>query len=455
MRRLETEIAFSADSFYAKVKRLVRKEKLFQTWFSHTVTKIDDEGRLFLQIHSPFALDFIRKKFGEQLKSMVLEEWGLTLKLTLGEATAAPPLEEPAAPASRQVQVPAPVRKRSTRGYRFEDFVCDHDNRLALVACQSITQGGEPVHSPLTLVGDHGLGKTHLISSIADNWPEHEVLCWHAEEFVNAYVRAVRQGEIDTFRALIRSKRLVVIEDLDYLLEGNREKSVTELTASLKVLKREKRQVVLSTRAPLYHYEKCAPRLAQVILSGLNVKLVSPKPKVMGDLVEHFARQTECNLSPKGMTFLKEVPFRSPRELKAAIKKIAAYTLLNKERLPISVLRELLSDHLRMVGEGTMKNEGHDLHQIGQIVAEAFGLSLTKLLSSKRNQHVSLARHTAMAISYRMHYTLKEIGRFYGGRTHQTVLYALKRVEELNKNDMDYRTTFRKLLDELNASSRD
>lgn len=462
---LDEELTFSSTTFYDKVRQIVGRDKVFQTWFSKTSVENIGTSELLLKVSSRLALDWIQNRYSGALKEFVLKTWNMQLSIVEGEQCA-PLIPSASASADRQVDTAilpsqtTPLRK-GQKSYSFEGFISGPENQLACVAAQGVLLNESYNHSPLVLVGEHGMGKTHLVSCISNAMPANQVLCWHAEEFSNAYIQAMKNGQnsetmgsgLESFRAMIRSKKVFILEDLDFFLDGNKKKTLDELVNSLKVLKRENRQIVITSSQPIYSYEAIAPKLANVLMSGLSVKLNSPSSATRIKMIDYYRQQFACSLAPKCWSFIEEIPFRSPRELKGAIKQVAAYAVLEKEQLPLAVVREILSDHSRVAGEQMCSRESKDLHAVAKAVCQQFGVSLQKLISTSRERHVSSARHLAMALSYELHFTLKEIGQFYGGRLHQSVLFATKKVSDRRQKDLDFQAIYDRLQRELKLST--
>lgn len=457
MLSLEEKVTFSEESFYKAVQEKIGQKKAFQTWFSRTKIGEVRDGQIVLYVSNALALDWIKKQYHRKLNKMVSEIWGCELLLQVGAELSS--LETPQAGVVKEQSTEKKPRQVNTKAndgrYAFGKFVVGPENQMAFVASQGLATGQAHVHSPLVLSGGHGTGKTHLASAIYDSFPKSQVLRMQAEEFSNAYIQAVRSEgaqDLEGFRAMIRSKRLVIIEDLDFFLEGNKKKTLDELLHSLVVLKREMRHVVITSSQPAYRFDSISPKLAHFLMDGLTVKLGELTKTTREKLLVQCCRSMELSLSPKCLEFISGIDFRSPRELESAIKQLKAYSVMGTDKLAIKVVREVLSDHLRM-DEGGQKEEGfQDLHDIAKHVADLFGVSVAKLVSASRERHVTLARHTAMSCSYDHRFTLKQIGDFYGGRLHQSVLFATKKVAVRRQKDLDYQRTYRKLQSELKSS---
>lgn len=452
------DATFSCHDFQRALKRLVKKENLFKTWFSKTQIEELENGDLLLQVHSQLALDWIKRRYWPEIQKMVENQWQRNIKIVANGQN----LQEVSKPQksatllkttglAKEPSIQSKPKNRS--GFEFREFISGSENQLALVAAQAVGDKKQ-FHSPLTIVGGSGMGKTHLSSCIADQWPEIQVLQWHAEEFSNAYIQAVREGNLDQFRARIRSKAVVVIEDIDFLLEGQKKKTIDELMNSLKVLRRERRHIVITTSQPVYKFEESCPKLAQFLLAGLKVKLHAPSSMSIKKLVEFYTFKHELKLSPKSQSFIESIAFRSPRDIFGALQQVKAYSYLGREALSLHVVKDILSDHVRLNCEQHGSSEQLDLHAIAGVVTKSFGVQLPKLVSKTRERHVSLARHTAMSLSYENHFTLKEIGEFYGGRQHQSVLFATNKVKDKLEKDLDYRKCYVKLQQEIKSMTR-
>lgn len=439
------------------VSKVVKDEAQFKAWFSRSSVFRSTEGKIQLKVSSVLAKGFIEKHFYKLLSQSVKKEWGASLEIVLSSEDGMQETDRVEQGSAQEKQALAPTCEASRSSNdrsreKFDAFVTGPENLLAYTAAQGVATGSAHVHTPLFIMGRHGMGKTHLVSSIQSSFSSSQVLCWHAEEFANSYIQSLQSNELDRFRALIRSKKVLIIEDIDFFLEGEKRKTKDELLHSLKVLKREHRHIVITSSEPVSRFSQSAPRLANFLMGGLAVRLDDMTPNTRKKMVDHYLKSFDCSLSLKGKTFLSEIDFRTPQELKGAIQQIAAYSVLKNESLPLSVLKDILSDFLHHCGGQDRSSDNQDLHSIAKGVCHAYGVNLQKLCSPSRERYVSLARHVAMSLSHEFHFTLKEIGQFYGGRLHQSVLHGVKRIGAKKEKDLDFRRAYHKLLQELRSS---
>ena len=437
--------------FYKELRLIIKKEELFKTWFSSTALQLDERQDLILFVPNAFTRNFIEKKFLSEISSLARQLWDK--KITI-QVKSPEPVREPLKSTNAKPVTLAelPMPKKVSNHYTFEDFIAGEENLLAFVAAKcTCEEQNYAFNSPLTITGAHGLGKTHLAMAIAKSHKPHETAYLHAEEFCNEYVHASREGKMEAIRGTLRSKKLFIIEDLDYFLEGNKKKTLEELINTIKVLKRDHKQIVITTTRPAADYEAVSPTLAHLMLSGLKVRLKEPSAASRMLHIQRFMAKYKLRLAPKSVELVESISFKSIRELDGALRQLIAFSIHEKDHLPLSVVKDVLADHIREHGaRGSARNK--DLHAVAKLVSKAFGISFAKIVSATRERHISEARHIAMSLSNEVqHFTLTEIGQFYGGRKHQSVIFALQKVVEKRKKDMEFNTLYDKLSQQLKS----
>jgi len=436
-------------------KQVVGRESSYKSWFSDASFQLGGEGTWQLTVSSQFRFDWIKKQYLKALVEKAASELGIKLELikinksetigTEGSFVSADGGSGKEKPLELKLANLPKKQKHSNRGYSFDDYISGKENRLPLAAAKSIAEDAGLHCSPLFIWGDHGLGKTHLASSIADAWPENQIEYLLAEEFSNAFVMANRNNERDQFQARIRSKRVLIIEDLDFFLEGNKKGSIQELIHSIKILKREGRYIVLTSSRALPDFKNMSHQLYEILLASLSVRLTKPCEASRAKLLGIYIKRYGLKLTPRAKEELEKVPFESPTQIKGALKQLEAFNRLQDESLDLQLVRDVLTDFQLMLNDVGFAPMGDDLHQVAKVVSKEFGVSVQKMLSKSRERYVCLARHVAMKLSYDAHFTLKEIGQFYGGRAHQTVLASIRRGKELESNDKELSGLFKKL----------
>src|SRR5947207_553067 len=135
----------------------------------------------------------------------------------------------------------------------FETFVIGRSNTLAHAAAKQVAQGrrGDVVmFNPLYIHAGVGLGKTHLLQSLA--WAgnitaERKVLYLTAEKFMYGFVAALRAQNALAFKDALRTIDVLVIDDLQFL-QGR--STQAEFCHTLNALIDAGRQVVIAADRP-------------------------------------------------------------------------------------------------------------------------------------------------------------------------------------------------------------
>ena len=82
--------------------------------------------------------------------------------------------------------------------YTFSTFVVGSNNKFAHAASLAVAESPGEIYNPLFLYGGVGLGKTHLMHSIAhfiiERKPGMKILYVTSEEFTNEVIEAIRNG---------------------------------------------------------------------------------------------------------------------------------------------------------------------------------------------------------------------------------------------------------------------
>lgn len=439
--------------FFDRVKTLVQEDGIFQTWFGPTAVEMDDDNGPTLWVPYDFSKDWISRKYRRQLDDISRDLWKKNLTIHTREKKgnendpkkSALALSKPSIPNALMhdsAKKPDAAVLKCSEGEAsaprsgFDEFISGRENLLAFAAAKAISPGSTE-NSPFVMIGGNGMGKSHLAKAIASRWDKDSCAYLHAEEFGNSYVHAIMENRLHLFRSSVRNRKLLVMEDLDFFLEGNKKKTLDELIHTFKVFKREKRQVVITSCRPVCDYEAISRPLSDFLLSGLKVRLCSPEPESRRAMIEAMAAGIVGDFPKRVKDFLAAVPFSSAGELCAAVKQLCAFARVEGGELPLGIVKEILADHLRMV---CVPPERHrNLHDIAAQASRHFGIPVSRLLSSSRERHVAMARHTAMLIAHdEGHHTLRDIGRFFGGRMHQSVLFAIQKMRRLVKNDKGY-----------------
>jgi chromosomal replication initiator protein len=330
------------------------------------------------------------------------------------------------------VAEPAPIPVHPTSPFAqlvlpctFDTFVTGPSNALAREASLAVARGRQPALFPLCLVGDHGIGKSHLARAVvaeARATPGVRALYASAERFTTEFTSAIRSRHGGEFRRRYRQEcDLLVLEDVQFL--GGKEATQLELLHIVEHLRLVGARVVLTSDRLPRCIAGLAPRLASQMMGGLVAELEPPDRRLRREILVDKASRGGIHLPADCLELLVDGVRGSVRDLEGALTQlVASASLLGRE-----LDRELTELSLRKHRE-----PARELHTLDSVLARVggfFGLSRAQLAARTRSARLRVPRQLAMYLARR--YTdasLSEIGRALG-RNHSAVANAIQNVE--------------------------
>ena len=318
------------------------------------------------------------------------------------------------------------------------EFIAGPENRLAVEALSPFLTKQRTWSSPLVLYGPHASGKSHLARGLAAWWRERfhdeRVVCTSGAEFAQDYAAAVEQLELEHWRREIRDANLLIVDDLGQLAE--KRGAQQELAHSLDMLADRDAAVVITARTLPNHWPTLAANLRSRLSSALAVLLSHPGPGARRVILEQIAnRQT---LSPQALRHLADGWTASVPMLVAALRALELEARRQGQPLDTRHIHDLITAH----GDSRVPS----LQEIGTRTAKHFELKLSDLKGPRRMQSLVAARGVAMYLARRLtNKSYQQIGKFFGGRDHATVIHGCEQVEKLMRRDRTTRLAIAEL----------
>jgi chromosomal replication initiator protein len=321
----------------------------------------------------------------------------------------------------------------------FDTFVVGRSNTLAHAAAKQVAQGkrGEAVmFNPLYIHAGVGLGKTHLLQSLAwagNTTAERKVLYLTAEKFMYGFVAALRAQNALAFKEALRTIDVLVIDDLQFL-QGK--STQAEFCHTLNALIDAGRQVVIAADRPPADLESLDERVRSRLAGGLVVEMGSLGEELRLQILQ--CRAAAARLHHPGfdvpvpvLAFIAKTVTHNGRDLEGALNRLLAHSKLTGQPVTLEMAEREVRDLIRPQEPKRVKIE-----DIQRVVARQYNVSRADLLSSRRTANVVRPRQVAMYLAKTLTLrSLPEIGRRFGGRDHTTVLHAVRKIENLVNTD--------------------
>ncbi|MHC4712675.1 MAG: chromosomal replication initiator protein DnaA [Planctomycetota bacterium] len=427
------------EAVLAEVEKRVRPHQ-FHTWFRR-ITPLDaTPARLCLAvpnvIHSEWLETHYARIIKESAAAVTGQSPGLEIEIVPGDPAGDP---APGGPATDEAPLAetAPGREGAdgrypfSKAYTFDNFVIGPANRLCHAAAIAVVDAPGRAYNPLFIHGGVGLGKTHLLQAACQSFlakhPGGRLLYTSCEEFVNDFVSAVGSGNITSLRARMRDLDFLVIDDIQFLARA--ERTQEEFFHTFNSLYNAHKQIILSSDSQPAGIPSLEERLISRFKWGLVAHLDPPTYETRLAIVRRKASLHGKALPADVAEFIARNVTRNIRELEGALTRVRAYASLSNRPLTLALAHEALQDVLS-------SRPSVSIEDIARAVAARYSVKLSDLQGRRRSKSIALPRQICMHIARRLtDYSLEEIGGFFGGRDHTTVMYADDKITGLLKTD--------------------
>lgn len=308
--------------------------------------------------------------------------------------------------------------------YTFDNFVTGPCNRLARAAAVAIAEDPGRSYNPFFAHGPTGLGKTHLLQAICHAIKQHHPrLKYHylsCEGFINHFIEGVESGALHQFRYRYRHVDVLVIDDIQFL--AKRERSQEEFFHTFNTLHQSQRQIILSADCSPSEIPSLEERLVSRFNSGLVAFLDRPCLETRMAILRKKAKLRCIEVPEEVIRFVAEQIDANTRELEGALIKIDAFS----QAQPGPVTLQLARTALMASSDREVK-----IPTILEVAARQLNVKISDLQGKKRSKAVTQPRHMCMYLARQLtSHSLEEIGRYFGGRDHTTVLHASRAIAQ-------------------------
>lgn len=319
--------------------------------------------------------------------------------------------------------------------YSFENFVVGPGNRLAHAAAVAVGNDPGKAYNPLFIHGGVGLGKTHLLQAaclrIRETNPGAVMYYISCESFVTQFIEAVQANEMADFRHRFRDVDVLVIDDIHYLTR--RDRTQEEFFHTFNCLYQSGKQIVLSSDAPPEEIPDLEERLVSRFKCGLVAKVDPPCFETRVAILKTKARIRGVELSDDAVNYIASVIDTNTRELEGAIIKAQVLSSVENRPIDLSLVRAALGNI------GPSNGAEPSIQAIIGAVTDFYRIKTTDLQSKRRQRSVAVPRQVCMYLARRFtRHSLEEIGGYFGGRDHTTVMHAVKMINTRRATDSNF-----------------
>jgi len=328
--------------------------------------------------------------------------------------------------------------------YRFDSFAAGESSRLAYAACKAVAETGDVHGNPLVLVAGTGLGKTHLLHSIANALRSKNIglklVCSTALEFSEEYVKNTqlkKEGApelLAEMAAKYRNADVFILDDFQNIAEGNKPQSQHELLQIFNVLLLTGKPVITASQVSVSDMENLNESLRSRLNSGLTIQISQPTlPDRLAILRKKFNMMIGFHIDDSVLQHLAEQTSGTASDLEGIATNIR-FKALQMNRAPdLTMADEILGEHF------SNSHRTITMESIVKAVAANYGISIDTLkLKGRGGKEAALARHVAIyLIRSQLKKSFEHIGKYFN-RNHSTASQAYQAIETKMKKAISF-----------------
>jgi chromosomal replication initiator protein len=408
--------------------------QVYESWFKPLRLLEISPSAISVEAPSVFFLDWVKTHYLDMIKEVL---YRLTQAPVDIHFVARPAAEDTVEPSCSVSAVPKNINSK----YVFNNFVVGSSNQFAHAACLAVANHPGRTYNPLFVYGGVGLGKTHLLHAVVHHSlskNSRSKICYlSAENFTNELINSIRFEKMIPFRNKYRNMDMLLLDDIQFI--AGKERTQEEFFHTFNALFELKKQIVVTSDKTPREIPELEDRLRSRFEWGLIADIQPPDAETKVAILKKKAVAEDIQI-PNDVAFYLAANVKSNiRELEGLLNRLIAYSSLYGCDISLDFTKEVLKDVIGVKKEATPED-------VVKLVCKYCNTKVSDLKSKRKNNAVLLPRQIAMySIRKVTNLSYPEIGRFFGGKDHSTVIHAIKKIEALVSKDQ----TVKKIVDSV------
>jgi chromosomal replication initiator protein len=330
----------------------------------------------------------------------------------------------------------------SKRQLLLENYVVGGCNRLAYASALEISKPGPVAFNTLFVHGSIGVGKTHLLQGIWNRLKAESnaisAVYMPAENWTNEFVYSLKGGRLESFRKKYRGVDIFLVDDVHFL--ANKNGVQEEFLHTFNTLHSLSKRIVFASDAHPRLMNQLKESLVSRFMSGMIAKIEQPGFNTALQILRSKVANTRKKIPDNVLEFISEKFNDSVRSMESAITTVQAYANINKVKIDL----QLASDALR---ELYNNRKSVTLKDIEDVVIKRYNVSRNDIHSGNKSRNIALARQICMYVTKELtESSYQEIGRYFGNKRHTTVIFAINKIKEKMKSNVEFRSYIENLV---------
>ncbi len=411
---------------WKEIKKLMERDisgTAVDTWFGSCSILEVQENMLLLHCPSEYSRDVISTRYAELLKKVLRELFAADFEISLLTTEEMERYLE-----RKKKPEPDPF---GGSDFTFEKFIVGNTNRMAFAASKAVAEGATREYNPLLLYGDSGLGKTHLLYSIAhvlrNRGPEYRIVYIKGDDFTNELIEAIKTGRNREFREKYRQADLFLVDDIQFI--AGKAAVQEEFFHTFNTLYEAGKQIVLTSDRPPKEMLRLEDRLKSRFEGGVMMDIQPPDYETRVAIVRAKASSLGIPLSEEASFYIAENIKANIRQIEGILKRIRAHiNLQGIDAMSMDLVKDVTKDIID-------SEKAYAPDYIISKIADFYNVTPEEVVGKGKTRNVTDARQMAIYLIRKLTgLTLEQIGDVIG-RDHSTVLHSIRKIEESIANN--------------------
>lgn len=324
---------------------------------------------------------------------------------------------------------------RVDKSKTFENFIVGPTNNIAQAASKAValTPGKNGKYPSLYIHSNSGLGKTHLLHSvaneIAEKYPSYNICLITTRDFMEEMIGLMKINKInDFFKKYTERVDVLMIDDIHEL--KNKEGTQDQFFHVFNEMHNKGKQLIFTSDKNPKEITGISERIKSRLQWGLVVDIQPPDLETRIAILRRKMEALDLYINEDVLTLIASRIKTNIRELEGSLVRLKAVSELMNVEIEVDLVKEQL-----MLPNGENEKE-ITIESVAKSTAQYFRLPLADLKSKGRNQDITKARHVAMYLARKIvNAKQQEIGAYFGGRDHSSVIHAVNTISEKVKTD--------------------
>ncbi len=428
--------------------RLETSDETYKLWLEPAVATGLAEKNLLIKLPNKFFVRWLNEHYSERVNNLLREfNPELKVKFYTEKTDEKGEQEDFRAEPSETRFLPSDFNTK----YTFENFVEGQSNHFACAACKAITRSPGKAYNPLFIYGGVGLGKTHLLNAVGieikKRFPQYNIIYVTSEKFTNDFVEYLKNNLMSEFHLKYRNVDILLIDDIQFI--ANKEMIQEEFFHTFNTLYDRRKQIVITSDSSPKDLGTLEERLRSRFQWGVVADIQPPDLETRVAILKKKSEAEKINLPDDVLYYIASNIKTNIRTMEGAMLSIVAFASLTGTLVTIDIAKS----YLRTIISPSEIERDITLDRIQEIVCQHFNLRPADMKSKKRTDSIAFPRQIAMYLA--RHLTKKstiEIGAFFGGRDHSTVMYACNRIKEKISKDPYFTALLNKITNQIKES---